>query len=107
MSISTEELVRASQWLDTLLANKDQQNLSQHQVRLLKQQRDAKLVEVKRWMEALMAVARVAFRDQPALSKLLRPMRNSGQAAQTQEKKTTPVEPSAGTTEQSGDVVLR
>lgn len=37
--------------------------MSQHQVRLLKQQRDAKLAEVKRWMEALHAVARVAFSD--------------------------------------------
>lgn len=75
MSISTDELARASQWLDGLTANKDQQNLSQHQVRLFKQQRDAKLLELKRWMEALQAIARVAFRDQPALRTMLRPLR--------------------------------
>lgn len=74
MSIASEELVRANQWLESLIANKNQQNQSYHNHRAIQQSFEEKFLALKRWFDGLMALARVAFRHDPVLRQMVRPL---------------------------------
>lgn len=80
-SIPTEELLRAKQWLTSLVANKNQQSQNQQDLRLLQEQRDLKLKEFKRWFEVVGAAARAAFRYQPVMRQLVSPRLSQVQIA--------------------------
>lgn len=71
MSVPTEALVRADQWLTTLIANKSEQTQGKTNVRLLHGERDRKLQEFKTWFDVILSTARSAFRDQPVLRQLV------------------------------------
>lgn len=74
MSIATDELVRANQWLESLVVSKDQQNQSYYKHRAIKQQLDEQFNALKHWFDGLMALARVAFRKDPVLRQMVRPL---------------------------------
>ena len=72
MSITVESLFRAQQGLAMLISCKDQQQQSQHNLRVLQRQKDNRLREFKAWFGLFIATARITLHDQPAMLQLLR-----------------------------------
>ena len=71
-SIPAEALVSANQRLAVLVSIKNQQNQSQYNTRSNTESKVMKIEEFKGWYGAMIALARVAFRGQPALRQILR-----------------------------------
>ncbi|MFN8441782.1 MAG: hypothetical protein U0175_13470 [Caldilineaceae bacterium] len=89
LGVPTEELQRASQMVATMVGNKDLQTQHLAEKRTAMRQRDLAFVEAKQWFEALDKVARIAFRQQPALLKAIRPLelpQSQGEDTPTQTK---------------------
>ena len=74
VDVRSEELQLAQQAVAMLRASKDQQNQSQFSIRLMQQRKDSSLAEFKNWFAEMIGIARVAFRQQPSMLKLLRIM---------------------------------
>lgn len=72
--VRSEELQLAQQAVAMLRASKSQQNQSQFSIRLMQQRKDSSLAEFKNWFAEMIGLARVAFRQQPSMLKLLRIM---------------------------------
>ena len=82
LGVPTEELQRASQMVAEMVSNKDQQTKHLVEKRTAKRQRDLAFAEAKQWFEALDKVAKIAFRQQPALWKAMHPLElTQGQGA--------------------------
>lgn len=82
LGVPTEELQRANQMVAAMVANKDLQTQHLVEKRTAKRRRDLAFAETKQWFEALDKVARIAFREQPALWKAMHPLElTQGQGA--------------------------
>lgn len=67
IDIPAEQLLRVSQLINAMVANKMAQTQNREGARTSKQMRDGQLYEAKGWFAVLMAAARVAFRSQPGM----------------------------------------
>lgn len=65
VDISADQLLRASQLMDAIMARKTAQTQNREGSRTRKEQRDELMREAKSWFDVLMSVAQVAFRKQP------------------------------------------
>lgn len=74
LGVPTEELQRASQMIAVMVGNKDRQTQSMAEKRNSMRQRNLAFAEARQWFAALDKVARIAFREQPALLKAIRPL---------------------------------
>ena len=77
LGVPTEELQRASQMVMAMVANKDLQTQHLAEKRTAMRQRNLAFAEAKQWFEALDKVAKIAFREHPALLKAIRPLEQS------------------------------
>ncbi|MFN8444740.1 MAG: hypothetical protein U0175_28400 [Caldilineaceae bacterium] len=67
IDIPADQLLRVSQLINAMVANKMAQTQNREGSRTSKQARDLQLNEAKDWFAVLMAAARVAFRRQPGM----------------------------------------
>lgn len=105
LGISSEELQRASQRLDTMVSNKDQQNQRRHELGLIQQQRMASYLELKQWFLALSALARVAFRRQPAMRQMMRALSSQSNQQSTTLNSSATINPiNSQTTSLAGEI---
>ena len=106
LGVATEELQRVSQMLATLIASKDLQAQRHVEKQSVLRQRSLTLVQAKQWFRDLMAVANVAFRQQPVLRNALRPLELSPSTPSKRKanKSSTAAQISAGELEQGAGI---
>ena len=88
LDITADQLLRASQVVNGVVANKTNQTQNREESRTTRLMRDVQLEEAKAWFTVLMAVARVAFRHQPGMIEALETLaapKKKGKAAENGE----------------------
>lgn len=72
VDVMPDQLLRAHQQIERMIASKNMQTQSREGARTSKQARDRQLSEAKGWYKVLLATAEVAFRQEPGMLEALR-----------------------------------